>query len=234
MGTNQYLQSSGTRTVAPRSEPEQKTGYQACTCTKETFGCLIHPTGKAEWIASMRGSLARILAQQEQAQESTESGAASLAKCSVQLMLLGLDSCSLRTVHGFGPKGETVLLPSLWRVDTPGATEYLGRLMSVPLTTGTDGGASLPTLTVYGNYNRKGASETSGDGLITSLRKRPTLIARTAAGSQPKPGRKETSGDPLLWSMTKYLPEERRRGLRLNPMWATWFMGWPMTWFRVQ
>lgn len=55
--------------------------------------------------------------------------------------------------------------------------------------------------------------------------------ARTAAGAQPKPGRKASSGDPLLWSMTKELPPERRRGLRLNPMWGAWFMGWPMNWF---
>lgn len=237
MDTNQNSQLSGTKTVAPLSETERRTGCQACTCTRETFGCSIHPTGRAEWIACMRASLAKILALQEREQASMESEAVSLPKCSGQLTLSGLDSCSSRTVHEFGPRGETVLLPSLWRVVTPGATEFLGRLMSAPLTTETGGGASLPTLTVCGNYNRKGASETSGDGLITALRKRPTLIARdarTAAGSQPMPGRKETSGDPLLWSMTKHLPAERRRGLRLNPMWATWFMGWPMNWFRAR
>jgi len=37
----------------------------------------------------------------------------------------------------------------------------------------------LPTPTVCGNYNRKGASPTSGDGLITALRKMwPTMLAR--------------------------------------------------------
>jgi hypothetical protein len=30
--------------------------------------------------------------------------------------------------------------------------------------------ARLPTLTVCGNYNRKGASKTSGDGLATALK----------------------------------------------------------------
>lgn len=279
MGTHQYSQLSGMQTVAPHSGPEQRNGFQICKCTRETFGCLIHPTGKAEWIASMRDSLVRTLARLEQEKELTESEADSSVKCSGQLTLLDLDSCSSRTVHGFGPKGETVLLPHLWRVDTPGVMEYLGRLMSVPGTTETGGGVSLPTLTVCGNYNRKGASPTSGDGLITVLKKlptptaseeeggrsippgtsatgitpdgkkiqmglksvlkmrMPTLIARdarTAAGSQPKPGRKATSGDPLLWSMTKDLKPEQRRGLKLNPMWAAWYMGWPMTWFQVQ
>ncbi len=35
----------------------------------------------------------------------------------------------------------------------------------------------LPTPTVHGNYNRKGASKTSGDGLATVLRRLPTPTA---------------------------------------------------------
>lgn len=35
----------------------------------------------------------------------------------------------------------------------------------------------LPTLTVHGNYNRKGASKNSGDGLATAIRRMPTLRA---------------------------------------------------------
>ena len=42
---------------------------------------------------------------------------------------------------------------------------------------GTDSGL-WPTITVCGNYNRKGASATSGDGLITALRTWPTPIRR--------------------------------------------------------
>ena len=41
----------------------------------------------------------------------------------------------------------------------------------------------LPTLTVNGNHNRKGASKTSGDGLVTALmRFLPTLTAHDYRG----------------------------------------------------
>jgi hypothetical protein len=39
------------------------------------------------------------------------------------------------------------------------------------------GSGLLPTLTVHGNYNRKGASKNSGDGLATAIRRMPTLRA---------------------------------------------------------
>jgi len=39
------------------------------------------------------------------------------------------------------------------------------------------GSGLLPTLTVHGNYNRKGASKNSGDGLATAIRRLPTLRA---------------------------------------------------------
>ena len=47
-------------------------GSQDCKCGKEMSGCLIHPSGKAEWIASMRDSLARILASPDLVRESME------------------------------------------------------------------------------------------------------------------------------------------------------------------
>ena len=72
----------------------------------------------------------------------------------------------------------------------------------------------LPTLTVSGNYNRKGASKTSGDGLATALRKWPTLCARDAKGV------------PGVNFQAATLPREV--GGPLNPEWCEWFMGWPI------
>lgn len=48
----------------------------------------------------------------------------------------------------------------------------LARLMPVPPTSATAGGClqNVPTPTVCGNYNRKGSSKTSGDGLATWAR----------------------------------------------------------------
>jgi hypothetical protein len=43
----------------------------------------------------------------------------------------------------------------------------------------------LPTLTVCGNWNRKGASKTSGDGLATALRMMPTTTATDTSNRKP-------------------------------------------------
>lgn len=62
--------SSGTTTPVMSSESEpQKDGSPTCECTRETYGCSTHPNTRDEWIASMRDSLARILAQPENAKE---------------------------------------------------------------------------------------------------------------------------------------------------------------------
>ena len=58
---SQFARSNGTPIVAKSLENVQpKDGSQVCKCGKETFGCSLHPSGKEEWIASMRDSLARI------------------------------------------------------------------------------------------------------------------------------------------------------------------------------
>lgn len=90
----------------------------------------------------------------------------------------------------------------------------------------TASGSKLPTLTVCGNYNRKGASQTSGDGLATALRKMPTLCAsdiRDRGGpSTPAIARRIAKGKQIMLSMTVDGP--------LNPTWCEWFMGFPMQW----
>ncbi|GAB6043316.1 hypothetical protein JCM17961_39940 [Endothiovibrio diazotrophicus] len=146
------------------------------------------------------------------------------------------DLFSSRTAPGSALAAEPRSCVNLFRVDTPGETEPLPRLTSALGTNAPAGGAWLPTLTVCGNWNRKGASPTSGDGLITALRRLPTLIARdarTVAGSQPMPGRAPKAGEPLLWTLGKAIPPEQRRGLKLNHLWAAWYMGWPLTWFKA-
>ena len=232
---NQLSPSNGTPTPAVSCESEQKkAGSQACACGKAMSGCSIHPHTRDEWIASQRASLAKIFQQQVKARELRAQEADLSAKYSEQLMLFDRASSSLKTAHASEPGDGMWLLGNFWRVDTPGATESLARLMSVRPIKGIDGGALLPTLTVCGNWNRKGASKTSGDGLITRLKMMPTLCARdarTVAGAQP-PKRAQTSGLPLAWSLGKDLEPIARRGLRLSPMWAAWYMGWPMTWFQ--
>lgn len=92
-------------------------------------------------------------------------------------------------------------------------------------TTGIESGSSLvservPTPTVTGNHNRRGASPTSGDGLATYVRERvPTPTAHNAKeGGFPA---EHTRNTPTLAAQA---------GGALNPAWVEWLMGWPVGW----
>jgi hypothetical protein len=74
-----------------------------------------------------------------------------------------------------------------------------------------------PTPTVHGNYNRKGASPTSGDGLATALQKFPT----------PQSTDWKRDGKPHGHDQ-KDLP--RILGGKPNPTWVDWLMGFPIGW----
>lgn len=85
-----------------------------------------------------------------------------------------------------------------------------------------------PTPTVCGNYNRKGVSKTSGDGLATAVRTWPTPVATMSKGSSPasltrKSGR-DRSNDRLDHAVMA------AEGGQLNPTWVEWLMGWPLGW----
>lgn len=85
-----------------------------------------------------------------------------------------------------------------------------------------------PTPTVCGNYNRKGLSKTSGDGLATAVKKKtwPTPLARDWKGSIGR----------SLKGLEMDLPTAVKRGgdqtqpTTLNPAWVEWLMGWPIGW----
>ena len=79
------------------------------------------------------------------------------------------------------------------------------------------GSGSWPTPTVHGNYNRKGVSKTSGDGLATAVMKWPTPTAHNA---------KETNAPSEYNRNTPTLTAQA--GGPLNPMWVEWLMGWPL------
>lgn len=75
------------------------------------------------------------------------------------------------------------------------------------------GGALLPTPTVCGNYNRKGASRNSGDGLATAVMRIPTPTVNPSKNSPT--------------------PSQMRRN-SLNPEWVEWLMGWPPGWTKLR
>lgn len=89
-----------------------------------------------------------------------------------------------------------------------------------------------PTPTVKGNFNRKGLTKTSGDGLETAVKKRP------ADELWPTPRASEWKGTGPLGSKSqayrldrKYLDatvqEAEQRTGKLNPEWVDWLMGVP-------
>jgi hypothetical protein len=94
----------------------------------------------------------------------------------------------------------------------------------------------LPTLTITGNYNYRGCSPTSGDGLATILRRLPTLTRHDYRGGA-KPERtarmRETSsrGCDLPSELRQIYPEST--GI-INPLWAEGYMGFPIGWTELK
>lgn len=90
-----------------------------------------------------------------------------------------------------------------------------------------------PTPTVCENYNRKGASPTSGDGLATAVRKFPTPTVAMRKGSSrgalTRKAGKSRENDRL-----DYAIEGDASDGRLNPEWVEWLMGWPIGWTALQ
>lgn len=88
-----------------------------------------------------------------------------------------------------------------------------------------------PTATVCGNYNRKGASATSGDGLATAVTQRtyPTATATAHKGWSPNHNRANTD-DRLDYTVEReaFNPGQQTPPMRLNPAWVEWLMGWPI------
>lgn len=86
-----------------------------------------------------------------------------------------------------------------------------------------------PTPTVCGNYNRKGASATSGDGLVTAVTQRTYPTATAYKGWSPNHNRADTN-DRLDYTIEReaYSPGQQTLPMRLNPAWVEWLMGWPI------
>ena len=125
--------------------------------------------------------------------------------------------------------------------------ECWARQTLAPLTDANESGL-WPTPTVCGNYNRKGASATSGDGLATVVRMFPTPTAtntkanhmRGADKGKPREARNymatPTARDWRSGKASKATMERNSRPLseqiggQLNPNWVEWLMGWPPGW----
>jgi len=78
--------------------------------------------------------------------------------------------------------------------------------------------AMWPTPTIDGNYNRKGASAKSGDGLATAVAMWPTPTGQDASNNAGN-SQYERNSLPL-----------NAVGGALNPTWVEWLMGYPSGW----
>ena len=101
---------------------------------------------------------------------------------------------------------------------------------------GTVVSSRLPTPTVCGNYNRKGASMTSGDGLVTALRRLPTPTTQDGC-IRKFPKRHKVTKTGIVRHLNEHGAESQIRlnqqiaaGGPMNPEWVEWFMGWPIGW----
>lgn len=88
-----------------------------------------------------------------------------------------------------------------------------------------------PTVTVHGNYNRKGASKSSGDGLATAVWRTPNASDGRKWSNQSLQDR--LSKGQQIRLTTQVSPDGGRGGL-LNPEWVEWLMGWPIGWTALQ
>lgn len=84
-----------------------------------------------------------------------------------------------------------------------------------------------PTPTVHGNYNKKGASKNSGNGLATFVKLFPTPTAQDAKNSTLPPSQKGRDSIPGM------LLTEGVTG-KLNPQWVEWLMGYPIGWTELE
>ena len=249
-GMSLSLPSSGTPTPAKSCA----SGFQA----SESSRAMSDPwTSRESWLEAMQSALASLVrtsAQQEKAQALMASEADSIERSCEQLTLFSLPGSSSKTPRSYEPEADTSSSPTWWRVDIPGATDSLPRLTLAPLTSEIGGGAlrDVPTPTVCGNYNRKGASKSSGDGLATWVAKWPTPTASLASKGGRVTPRKARNGGTLIEAVSAQMfatptsrdwrsgkaseatmmknsrPLSEQIGGLLNPEWVEWLMGWPI------
>ena len=179
------------------------------------------------WLAASR---VRTSAPQEMATESTASAPDSGVKWPESSVRYDPATYSWKTAHCLWEEDlpwSSVTLPT-WGMTRSGSV-YRHPTAERPISA--TGAGLWPTPTVCGNYNRKGASATSGDGLATVVTQRtwPTATATACKGWSPGHNRAMTD-DRLDYSVEResFQPGQQTPPLRLNPEWVEWLMGWPI------
>lgn len=183
-----------------------------------TCEVLTERRGEAVLMSFLEDFPARTYPQREGALGSKESEADYGLNSLASLAKYDPDTSSWKTPQ-FSLLGGWELFSETWpRWGTMRNGECWEREMWVLRTSETESGL-WPTPTVCGNYNRKGSSATSGDGLATAVKIYPTPTAHNAKeGGYPSEHERNT---PTLAT---------HAGGPLNPTWVEWLMGWPTDW----
>ena len=223
LDTNQLSLWSGSHTPAKSSENAlPMDGSQTCECGKGTLDCSIHPNTPEKWIASMQDSLAKIFPQQDCKKELEKKRDQDFTgKYCVSLAWLDLNTSSWKTFQqSFLTDWE--LFSETWPRWGLMHDGVVYALQTVEQVTDEIDGGYLPTPTVCGNHNIKGASKTSGDGLVTALLKRQQFPTPNAFH-----GKNVGRLDELGGKGNKFRKHPDGKQL-LNPLFVEELMGFPI------
>lgn len=226
--------SSGRLTPQAYCASDKMTEFSLLSRFGMTFAPLTDVRGDGLLTWYLAGFRARTYPSQEQGQESTAIGRACGEKWPALLAKYDPDSCAWKTAQCSLIEDSGECLETWPRSGMTRNGASYQRPMLELTTSGSGSGLSdtvWPTPTVCGNYNRKGASKTSGDGLATAVKKAmwPTPQASDNRDrgnlSTPSIARRIEKGKQVMLSMC--VSSENGR---LNPEWVEWLMGWPAGW----
>ena len=207
------------------AKDETKAGGQSSKSSKGTSDNRLPATGKAEWIACMRDSLARIfpLLAREQA-FSGETAAVSGSGPLGSFACYDPDTLSWKT-HQLSFLEDSTSYSEIWPKSGMMRDGLCYQLpQSVPPTLGRGGGASVPTPTEMDASEM--AQYSRGDKtkpvltLVGHARLWPTVCKRDYKGAGRS--RMERTGQKCGENLSQTL------GGQLNPTWVEWLMGWPI------
>lgn len=203
------------------------------------------------------GFRARTSAPPARAQESTANVPAYGGRWRELLVRYDRASCSWRTHRSLWDEDLSACSLTLpkWGSMRDGV---LSELQTLERPTAANDAGLWPTPTVCGNYNRKGESANSGDGLATAVKAWPTPTASLGTKGGRVTPRKVREGGTLIEAVSQRIyatpmaldwrsgkvsqatmernsrPLSEQVGGSLNPTWVEKLMGWPDDWTSLQ
>jgi hypothetical protein len=218
-GGEPFVQSSGSPIPQAYCALDKMKAFSRVSRFGMTFGPLTDDRGEELLTWFRAGFLVKTFPQPEKAQESTESEAECGPKWRGSFARFDPDSYSWRT-HQCSLLGGLTEYSETWpRWGSMRNGECWERQTLAHHTNETEFGL-WPTPTVCGNYNQKGMSKNSGDGLATAVKKWGNPKAQDSRHAR--------------FDRNKGNLGEQVAGLhdggQLNPDWVEWLMGWPVGW----